>query len=158
MRGISAVAGLALVAAMGAGVRLEPVEDEFDTRTRRTGGPDPEPKPDRAEVAPVETAIDPVEPPNDGEGLPNRLSIDRSSRFYTSAGVVVGLVFDGQDVTGRVVEFDRDGGWVRLANVLPGKTVSSHDVRTAPKSFGKVQPYWRGNPSRQMRRQLARIG
>lgn len=151
MRGISAVAGLALVAALGAGVRLEPVEDEFDTRTRRTGGPDPEPKPDRAEVASVE-------PPNDGEGLPNRLSIDRSSRFYTSAGVVVGLVFDGQDVTGRVVEFDRAGGWVRLANVLPGKTVSSHDVRTAPKSFGKVQPYWRANPSRQIRRQLARIG
>lgn len=151
MRGMQ----IAALAALSLG--MTPVVEDSIRRVYKDPEPK-EPKPDRAGAEPVETAIDPVEPPNDGEGIPNRLSIDRSSRFYTSAGVVVGLVFDGQDVTGRVVEFDRAGGWVRLANVLPGKTVSNHDVRTAPKSFGKVQPYWRANPSRQIRRQLARIG
>lgn len=98
------------------------------------------------------------EPEVDNEGIPGHLSVDRQSRFYTSAGSYVGVRFNGEDVSGRVVEYSRDGGWVRLANVKPGDPVTPHDVRTAPKSLGTVETYWRMKPSRQIRRQLARIG
>lgn len=151
------VAGLAVAAMMGAGARLEPVEEDFGSR-RPSVDPDPEPKSDRSGAEPVETPIDPVEPPNDGEGIPNRLSIQRDSRYYTSAGSFIGLIFNGEDVTGRVVEFDREGGWARLVDrKLSGTALSRYQVESAAKAFGKVQPFWRAQPSRQIRRQLARI-
>ncbi len=153
MRGIH-LAGLAAMA-----LAMTPTVEDSVRRVYKDPPKDPEePKPDRAGAEPVETAIDPVEPPNDGEGIPDRLSIDRSSRFYTSAGSVVGVVFEGEDITGRVVEFCKSGGWVRLVDrKLSGTALSRYQVETAPKAFGKVQPFWRAQPSRQIRRQLARI-
>lgn len=152
-------AGLAMAALMSAGARLEPVEEEDRRFKLEPTSGDPDPKPDQARSGPVETPIDPVDPPNDGDGIPDRLSIDRSSRFYTSAGSVVGVVFKGEDITGRVVEFCKSGGWVRMVDrKLSGTALSRHQVETAPESFGKVQPFWRAQPSRQIRRQLARIG
>lgn len=152
----SAVAGLALLAAMSAGAAVVP------TQSGRSNSRDPQPsnKPKKEKVTPepvAEVEVDPVTPPNDGEGIPNRLCIQRDSPYYTSAGVYVGVIFNGQEVSGRVVEFNRAMGWVRLANVQPGEAVGQHEARTAPQSFGKVEPYWREQPSRQIRRQLARI-
>lgn len=95
--------------------------------------------------------------PNDGEGIPNRLSIVRSSPYYTSAGFCIGVVFNGEDVTGRVVEYNRSMGWVRLVDGPPGSRVSDSEARSAPMLHGTVQTYWRATPSRQVRRQLARI-
>lgn len=113
----SMVAGLAMAALMGAGARLEPVEEDFDSRRAPM---DPEPSAPEPEPEIVK-----VDPPNDGEGIPNRLSIQRDSRYYTSVGNVIGLIFDGEDVTGRVVEFDREGGWARLVDrKLSGKALS----------------------------------
>lgn len=150
MRGIQ----IAALAAMS--LAMTPAVEDSVRRVYRDPEPK-DPKPDRAGAEPVETAIDPVEPPNDGEGIPNRLCIQRDSRYYTSVGGYVGVIFNGQEVSGRVVEFNKELGWIRLANVKPGEAVGPHEARTAPKSFGKVEPYWRMQPSRQIRRQLARI-
>lgn len=96
--------------------------------------------------------------PEPDNGIPNRLSIQRGSPYYTSCGSYVGVRLDGEDVNGRVVEYSVALGWVRLvAPELSGKPLSPRDAEGAEKHFGKVETYWRMAPSRQVRRQLARI-
>lgn len=104
----------------------------------------------QGKTAAVETVM-----PNDG--MPDRLSINPQSRFFTSCGQYVGVRLNGEDVNGRVIEFCRSGGWVRIANVEPGQKVNRRQVEEAPKHHGVVELYWRMTPSRQVRRQLARI-
>lgn len=95
------------------------------------------------------------EPP---EGIPARLSIERESPYYTSCGGYVGVKLDGEDVNGRVVEYSVNLGWVRLVPPeLSGKPLDRYQARKAEKHFGKVEVYWRMTPSRQIRRQLARM-
>lgn len=96
--------------------------------------------------------------PMPDDGLPDRLSIERSSRFYTSCGGHVGVRLDGEDVNGRVVEFCKSEGWARLVDpALSGKALSALEVKGAVRHNGVVETYWRMTPSRQIRRQLARI-
>lgn len=90
----------------------------------------------------------------DSDGLPNRLSIDRSSRYYTNCGNYVGVKLDGNDAP-NCIEFCVSEGWVRLGN--GGATVSRAEVRDAQRQYGKVEVYWRSPPSRQVRRQMARL-
>lgn len=90
--------------------------------------------------------------------LPNRLSAERSSPYFTNAGSLIGCKLDGEDVTGRVVEYNVVMGWVRLLPAhLAGQAVDPFTMKQAGKTFGKVEPYWRSIPSRQVRRQIARI-
>lgn len=90
--------------------------------------------------------------------LPNRLSAERSSPYFTNAGALIGCKLDGEDVTGRVVEYNVIMGWVRLLPAhLAGQAVSARQMETTGKTFGTVEPYWRSIPSRQVRRQIARI-
>lgn len=90
--------------------------------------------------------------------LPNRLSAERSSPYFTNAGALIGCKLDGEDVTGRVVEYNVVMGWVRLLPAhLAGQPVDPFTMKQAGKTFGKVEPYWRTTPSRQVRRQIARI-
>lgn len=99
-----------------------------------------------------------MEPPAEDTGIPPRLSIERSSPYYTSCGNYVGVRLNGEDVNGRVVEYSVALGWVRLvAPELSGKPLSAYDASRAEKHFGTVETYWRVTPSRQVRRQLARI-
>lgn len=99
-----------------------------------------------------------IEPPAPGDGIPGRLSIERSSPYYTSCGGYIGVRLDGEDVNGRVIEYSVALGWVRLAGVEAiGRPLSRADIAAAQKHFGKVETYWRMAPSRQVRRQLARI-
>lgn len=92
------------------------------------------------------------------DGLPDRLSIERHSRFYTSCGGHVGVRLDGEDVNGRVIEFCKSEGWARLVDpALSGKKLSALEVQGATRHNGVVETYWRMQPSRQIRRQLARI-
>lgn len=97
--------------------------------------------------------------PQPGDGIPDRLSIERGSRFYTSVGGYVGVRLNGEDVNGRVVEFCTSEGWARLVDpALSGKPLGRLEVESATRHNGVVETYWRMQPSRQIRRQLARIG
>lgn len=96
--------------------------------------------------------------PQPDNGIPDRLSIERGSRFYTSVGGYVGVRLDGEDVNGRVVEFCTSEGWARLVDpALSGKPLGRLEVESATRHNGVVETYWRMQPSRQIRRQLARI-
>jgi hypothetical protein len=89
--------------------------------------------------------------------IPNRLSIEHDSRYYTPLGSYIGVRFKGEDVTGRVVEYNRSMKWVRLVHPdLAGKPLTREQVRQAEMRVGEVETYWRSQPSRQVRRQLAR--
>lgn len=90
-------------------------------------------------------------------GIPNRLCIDRASRFFTPHGGYVGVRLNGEDVSGRVVEFCVSDGWVRLSDQQPGAKLTYQQVRDARKSFGNVETFWRMTPSRQIRRQFSRM-
>lgn len=93
-------------------------------------------------------------PTVDSDGLPNRLSIERSSPYYTNCGAYVGVRIDGEEAP-NCIEFSVSGGWVRLAS--GNGPVSTHEAKTAPRKHGKVEAYWRATPSRQVRRQIARM-
>lgn len=96
--------------------------------------------------------------PQPDNGIPDRLSIERGSRFYTSVGGYVGVRLNGEDVNGRVVEFCTSEGWARLVDPsLSGKPLGRLEVESATRHNGVVETYWRMQPSRQIRRQLARI-
>lgn len=97
-----------------------------------------------------------VEPPFPNP-IPDRLSIDRQSRYYTPHGGYVGVRLGGNDVSGRVVEFCVSGGWVRLADSPPGTKLTYQQVKDAERSYGAVETFWRMEPSRQIRRQFARM-
>lgn len=107
----------------------------------------------KTEQQPTELKMTPIEVSD----LPDRLSVDRSSRFFTAVGAYVGVRFNGVEQAGAV-EFCVSGGWVRIGQPnLKGKITQKEAVE-APKSYGKVETYWRMTPSRQVRRQLARVG
>lgn len=89
--------------------------------------------------------------------LPDRLSLDHSSKFYTNVGHYVRVSLNGEDVPG-CVEYCVSGGWVRLAEPGPDGKVTRDAVATAEKTFGLVTLDWRMSPSRQVRRALARVG
>lgn len=95
-----------------------------------------------------------VPPVVNHEGLPNRLSIDRSSPYYTNCGAYVGVKFNGEDEQ-RTIEFSVSGGWIRRGK--NGVKVTMQEMRDAPKEYGKVEVFWRSPPSRQVRRQIARM-
>lgn len=116
-----------------------------------------EPELDLAPPPPEEPkGFEPMVPPNDGEGIPRRLSIERSSPYYTNAGVHVGVILDGV-LHDHCVEFSVVEGWVRVAKPGPDGKVTQYSVQRAEKKFGKVEVFWKSQPSRQVRRQLARL-
>jgi hypothetical protein len=96
---------------------------------------------------------EPVEP----NGIPDRLSIQQSSPFFTSVGSYVGVRLDGEDVNNRVIEFCVSGGWVRIGTPDASGRMPRSEVEGAARKYGKVETYWRMQPSRQIRRQLARM-
>jgi hypothetical protein len=92
-------------------------------------------------------------PTTDSDGLPNRLSIDRNSPHYTNCGAFVGVKIDGEEAP-NCIEFCVSEGWVRLGS---GGAVTRAEVKHAERKYGKVEVYWRSPPSRQVRRQMARM-
>lgn len=90
------------------------------------------------------------------EGVPDRISVERGSPFFTSCGAYLKVLFDGEEVP-NCIEFCISGGWARFGNSA-GNRVTLHEARTAPRRYGVVDVFWRAAPSRQVRRQLARIG
>lgn len=102
----------------------------------------------------LEEMLNPT-PSTDFDGLPNRLSIDRSSPHHTSCGAYVGVKIDGVEAP-NCIEFCVSEGWVRLGNPANAR-VSQREIETAPKQYGKVEVWWKAKPSRQVRRQMARL-
>lgn len=98
------------------------------------------------------TVHDEIEPDVTSE-FPDRLSVEPNSRYYTSVGSYVGVKLEGEIVE-QVVEFCISEGWIRKGK----KGMTLADAAAAPKIRGKVEAFWRMQPSRQIRRQLARIG
>ena len=92
----------------------------------------------------------------EGSDLPNRISIERHSPYYTSVGAYIGVRLNGEEVE-HCVEFNVIMGWVRVGIPDANGRVSPGAAQDAPERFGKVEAYWRMQPSRQVRRQLARI-
>lgn len=99
------------------------------------------------------------QPPDENASLlPKRVCIEHDSPYYTPCGSYIGVRFKGEDVTGRVVEYNVTMGWVRLvAPELTGKPLTRQQIKAAEQRFGEVEPYWRIQPSRQVRRQLERM-
>lgn len=91
------------------------------------------------------------------DGLPNRLSIEKNSPFYTNCGAYVLVMLDGHEVR-HCVEYNVEMGWVRVGNPDSNGRVNAWSAAKAEKQFGKVEVSWRYKPSRQVRRQIARIG
>lgn len=90
-------------------------------------------------------------------GLPDRLSIMRSSKFYTNCGSYVGVKLDG-DEQEHVVEFCVSEGWVKIGEPGADGKVSLWAAENAEKASGEVETFWKMQPSRQVRRQFARLG
>lgn len=95
------------------------------------------------------------------EGIPNRLCIEGNSRFHSAATPYIGVRIDGEE-SKDVVEYCVSGRWVRLGKrATPGgpilrKPFSVHELQTEMLHDVTVEPYWRSQPSRQVRRALAR--
>ena len=104
-------------------------------------------------TSPTEMLVKSSIPTTDSDGLPNRLSIDRSSPYYTNCGGYVGVKIDGEEAP-NCIEFCVSEGWLRLGTTAQ---VTRAEVRDAPRKYGKVEVYWRAPPSRQVRRQIARM-
>lgn len=96
-------------------------------------------------------------PPDIDPDLPKRLSVERMSRHYIHVGPLVGVKLDGEEVV-DVIEYDAIGGWVRIASRVAGKIAWSAGGRALNTMtlYGRVEPYWRAPPTRQVRRQLRR--
>lgn len=97
-----------------------------------------------------------VEPPVPN-GIPDRMSIDRASPHYASCGEYVGIRVNGQDLTGRVVEFCVSGRWARITDQPRGVKLTYQQVKEAPRVSGDIETFWAREPNRQVRRQLARM-
>jgi len=91
------------------------------------------------------------------DGIPNHLSIDRASRYYSPCGAYIGIEIDGENVTGQVVEYNVREGWVRLSGEPSGTKLTYQQVLDAKKRYGVVEPFWVRQPGRQVRRQLAKV-
>lgn len=81
-------------------------------------------------------------------GCPDRLSIRRSSPLYLGGITdLVGLIFEGE-LRSDCLEYNVPEGWILVRP--KGKSYGTD------KLHGKVEPFWRREPSRQVRRQLQR--
>lgn len=81
------------------------------------------------------------------EGMPNRLSISTISPFFHGGiSSMVGVRIDGV-LVGNCYEFDVAGGWYRI---YQNRTMS--DMMFS----GKIEPFWRVQPSRQVLKRLRR--
>lgn len=89
------------------------------------------------------------------EGVPDRISVERGSPYFTSCGAYLKVLFDGEEVP-NCIEFSISGGWARFGSGTGRVTL--HEAKHAPRRYGVVDVFWRATPSRQVRRQLARIG
>lgn len=101
-----------------------------------------------------------LEPTPLPEGIPDRLSIEGDSPFFSSATLYVGVRLDGEE-NRDVVEYCVSGGWARLGvRGADGqiKRAGGHPYRleTTRRDKVAVEPYWRIEPSRQVRRAMAR--
>jgi hypothetical protein len=86
--------------------------------------------------------------------IPLRMSVERRSRYYAGVGQFLGVRIDGKDAQ-NVIEYDVTGGWARIAK--GGKVRWDHrGLADTDTVHGKIEPYWRVQPSRQVRRQLRR--
>jgi len=76
------------------------------------------------------------------KGLPDRLSIDPTSRFHDEALLArgVGIRLNGVEKT-NVEEYCISEGWVRVS---VGKTVDRHGRPMTLKLRGTVEPYLKG--------------
>lgn len=129
-----------------AAVALTPATEKMFRAAYATGDKDPIDAPESRRFEPIGAAHD----------LPDRISIDRGSPFYTNCGAYLLVMFNGEEAK-NCVEFCVSGGWVRLGP--PGvERVTAQQVKEAPMMKGEVEVSWRTPPSRQIRRQLARIG
>lgn len=76
--------------------------------------------------------------------IPDRVCVERSSRYYVGGiGRMLGVLIDGKEYK-DVIEYSVSGGWARIR----GQTEAV---------YGTIAPYWHTPPSRQVRRQLARM-
>lgn len=93
--------------------------------------------------------------------LPDRLSIERDSPFYSSAIQFVGVRIAGVE-SRDVVEYCISGRWVRLAvrneadEIKRDPERRPHGLQTTRLDGVEIEPYWRQQPSRQIRRALRR--
>ena len=91
------------------------------------------------------------------QGTPDRICIERTSRYYAPFGYILGVIFKGEEVP-NCVEFSVSGKWVRIGKPDADGRMSPREAARAEKRFGNVLVYWRSPPSRQVRRQMLRIG
>lgn len=95
------------------------------------------------------------------DGIPDRLCIERNSRFNSPAVDYIAVRIDGQERDSDVVEYCISEGWARIGvkgpdgRILrqPGRV---YDLQTNRLSGVKVEPYWKSPPPRNVRRALAR--
>ena len=91
-----------------------------------------------------------------GHGIPDRLSVLRGSPYYVGGGPQIGVKLDGIEQQ-HAIEFCVSGGWVEVAKPDADGRVSVRAAQDAKKQAGVVETYWKVQPSRQVRRQLARM-
>lgn len=108
--------------------------------------------------------------PPDPSIPPPRLCIETNSRFFGAAAPVVGVKLNGE-VVSEVVEYqvgrEVEGrppinGWVRVGHRQASGRLARSNIKgeqfATTTLYGTVEPYFRVEVSRQMRRQLQRVG
>lgn len=97
------------------------------------------------------------------EGIPDRLCIEGDSPYHSAATPYIGVKINGStEDSGDVVEYCVSKRWVRLGvRPEPGKPIkrvpgSMYKLETTRLDDVAVEVYWRTQPSRQVRRALAR--
>ena len=102
-----------------------------------------------------------IEKPEIDPDIPDRICVERDSRHYANVGSMLGIRIDGVE-TENVVEYCISKGWVRVGRMVNGKLARTLGGRGRPitddRSGVTVEPYWKVQPSRQIRRQLRRLG
>lgn len=93
--------------------------------------------------------------------LPDRLCIERHSRFYSTAITFVGVRIEGAE-SRDVVEYCQSERWVRLAirnddDKIKREPGSSTALQATLLEDVEIEVYWKVQPSRQVRRALRRI-
>lgn len=92
----------------------------------------------------------------ESNGIPNRLSMLRSSPYFTTAGAFFGVKLNGVEVP-HVVEFNVNAGWIKVGSPGPDGKVTLAAAMNPETRLGKVETFWKMQPSRQVRRQFARM-
>jgi hypothetical protein len=99
------------------------------------------------------------EPPVVDPDIPDRLSVDRRSKFFVHVGPLIGVRVNGEEAY-NVVEFCVSEGWIKIGTIVDGKLKREYaggPIITRDLFDVTVEPYWRAPPSRQVRRQLRRL-